>query len=84
LLPSAAAVAAEQPAFKNVLKNFVEDVNRKLTSADAAGKDLAAGRTNDVNHVVISVEEAQLSLQFLMAVRNKLLEAYTEIQRMSA
>jgi flagellar hook-basal body complex protein FliE len=32
--------------------------------------------------VITSVEEANLSMQFTLAIRNKLLDAYTEISRM--
>jgi flagellar hook-basal body complex protein FliE len=36
-----------------------------------------------VNKVVTSVEEANLALQYTMAIRTKLLEAYSEVTRMT-
>ena len=58
------------------------DVNDKINVSDQATRDLAAGKTNDLQKVVTSVEEANLALNFTMAMRSKLLEAYAEISRM--
>ncbi|HET6896246.1 MAG TPA: flagellar hook-basal body complex protein FliE [Candidatus Baltobacteraceae bacterium] len=79
-IPGGAATGA--PSFKDTVKSFLSDVNDKVTSSDQLTRDLAAGRTNDVSKVVTSVEEANLAMQFTMAIRNKLLDAYTEISRM--
>ena len=40
------------------------------------------GKTNDLNKVVTSVEEANLALQYTIALRTKLIDAYQEISRM--
>ncbi len=79
-IPGAAATGAA--SFKDTVKSFLADVNDKVTSSDQLSRDLATGRTNDVSKVVTSVEEANLAMQFTLAIRNKLLEAYTEISRM--
>ncbi|HKU66640.1 MAG TPA: flagellar hook-basal body complex protein FliE [Candidatus Baltobacteraceae bacterium] len=79
-IPGGAATGA--PSFKDTVKSFLSDVNDKVTSSDQLSRDLATGRTNDVSKVVTSVEEANLAMQFTLAIRNKLLEAYTEISRM--
>ena len=70
------------PSFKDTVKSFLADVNDKVTTSDQLSRDLATGRTNDVSKVITSVEEANLSMQFTLAIRNKLLDAYTEIARM--
>lgn len=79
-IPTDAAAGA--PSFKDTVKSFLADVNDKVTSSDQLSRDLAVGRTNDVSKVVTSVEEANLAMQFTLAIRNKLLDAYTEISRM--
>jgi flagellar hook-basal body complex protein FliE len=79
-IPDAGAAGAT--SFKDTVKSFLADVNDKVTSSDHLSRDLAAGRTNDVSKVVTSVEEANLAMQFTLAIRNKLLDAYTEISRM--
>lgn len=69
-------------SFKDTVKSFLDGVNDKVSQSDTASRDLAAGRTNDVTSVVSSVEEANLAMEFTLAIRNKLLDAYTEISRM--
>ena len=69
-------------SFKDTVKSLLSDVNEKVNQSDSLSRDLATGRTNDVTKVVTSVEEANLSMQFTLAIRNKLLDAYTEISRM--
>ena len=77
--------AGEAPAtsFKDTVKAMLADVNDKIQGSDQATRDLATGKTNDLQKVVTSVEEANLALNFTMAMRSKLLEAYSEISRMS-
>jgi flagellar hook-basal body complex protein FliE len=73
---------AAQTSFKDTVKSMLADVNDKLQASDQATRDLASGKTNDLQKVVTSVEEANLALNFATAMRSKLLEAYTEISRM--
>ena len=79
-IPGAGSAGA--PSFKDTVKSMLGDVNDKVTQSDQLSRDLATGRTNDVSKVVTSVEEANLAMQFTLAIRNKLLDAYTEISRM--
>jgi flagellar hook-basal body complex protein FliE len=73
---------AQAPSFKDTVKAMLGDVNDKVNASDQAQRDLATGKTNDLQKVVTSVEEANLALNFTMAMRSKLLEAYQEISRM--
>ena len=75
-------VGSATGSFKDTLSSFLNDVNDKQVTADQKSQDLALGKTNDLEGVVKSVEEAGLSMQFTLAIRNKLMDAYTEIQRM--
>ena len=76
------AVEPQGPSFKDTVKSLLSDVNDKINASDQATRDLADGKTNDLQKVVTSVEEANLALNFTMAMRTKLLEAYQEIARM--
>jgi flagellar hook-basal body complex protein FliE len=80
--PIPGAGEAGVTSFKDTVKHMLEDVNTKLTTSDQNIQDLSVGRTNDVEKVVTSVEEANLALQYTMAIRTKLLDAYQEISRM--
>jgi flagellar hook-basal body complex protein FliE len=47
-------------------------------------KDYASGEMTDIHQVMIAAEEANLSFQLLMEVRNRLVESYREIMRMQS
>ena len=70
------------PSFRDTVKSFLDDTNDKMSTSDQLSRDLASGKTNDLNKVVTSVEEANLAMSFTLAVRNKLMDAYTEVSRM--
>jgi len=82
--PDAAAggVTGATPSFRDTVKSFLDDTNDKMSTSDQLSRDLASGKTNDLNKVVTSVEEANLAMSFTLAVRNKLMDAYTEVSRM--
>ena len=61
---------------------MLADVNDKVNASDQATRDLADGKTNDMQKVITSVEEANLALNFTMAIRSKLLDAYTQVSQM--
>ncbi len=68
--------------FKNTLQKLLSDVNDKINTSDALSRDLATGATGDIQKVVTSVEEANLAMQYMMSIRTKLLDAYSEISRL--
>ncbi|MEO6913331.1 MAG: flagellar hook-basal body complex protein FliE [Candidatus Baltobacteraceae bacterium] len=78
-----AGVSDTATSFKDTVKGLLDDVNTKMTTSDQLSQDLATGKTNDLNKVVSSVEEANLAMNFTLAMRNKLMDAYQEIERMS-
>ena len=80
---SAVPVVGGATSFKDTVKQLLSDVNDSINTSDKNTRDLATGKTNDVNKVVTSVEEANLALQYTMAIRTKLLDAYSEVERMS-
>jgi len=79
---AAAAEGANNGSFMDSLKSALDDVNTKLNTSDQMTRDLASGKTNDLNAVTTSVEESNLALSFTMAVRTKLMSAYDEVSRM--
>lgn len=60
----------------------LQKVNDKQIHSEHLLQDLAAGKTDNIHHVMLSLEDAKLSLQLLVQVRNKLLEGYQDILRM--
>ena len=71
-----------QPGFKEMLKERLDEVNALQLEADAAVRDLVAGKTDNLHEVLVAVSEADLSFRLMMQVRNKLVDAYKEIMRM--
>jgi flagellar hook-basal body complex protein FliE len=76
------AAGAGAVSFKDTVKSMLENVNDKMVDANQMSQDLATGKSHDVDGTIKSVEEASLAFQFTMAIRNKLMDAYTEIQQM--
>ncbi len=69
-------------SFKDTVKQMLSDVNDQMVTAQQKSVDLALGKSHDLEGTVKSLEEASLAMQFTLAVRNKLLDAYKEIDQM--
>lgn len=68
--------------FKDLLMDALDNVNTLEQESAKMTEDFIAGRTDDIHSVLIAGEKASISLQFIMEVRNKVMEAYQEIMRM--
>jgi flagellar hook-basal body complex protein FliE len=66
----------------NFFGELVEKVNDLQTQADNKIRNMATGESRELHEVMIAVEKAGISFQFLTQVRNKAVEAYQEIMRM--
>lgn len=69
-------------SFSNLLTNFVGEVNAKQTAAGDAVSGLLSGKNVSLHQAMISMEEASVSFQMMVEVRNKLLDSYQELMRM--
>ncbi len=74
--------SAEGPGFAELLRNSIQEVNQLQKAADAAIQDLSTGKSESVSEVLTAVEKADLAFRALMQIRNKLLDAYDEINRL--
>ena len=68
--------------FDNLLGNFVKEVNGKQVAASDTVTGLLSGQNVPLHKAMISMEEANVSFQLMVEVRNKLLEGYQELMRM--
>jgi len=68
--------------FTDVLSSAVNSVNQTNDSAAAQVTKLLEGQGGDVNNVMIAVEKADVSFQLMMQVRNKIVSAYQDIEKM--
>ena len=69
-------------AFQNLLGNFVNEVSQKQAAAGDAVNGLLSGKNVSLHQAMISMEEASVSFQMMVEVRNKLLDSYQELMRM--
>lgn len=75
---------AQKPtsSFENWLGNQLNQVNGKFMNAEQQVQRLAVGDVENLHQVMISLEDAKLSFQLAMQIRNRVLEAYQEVLRM--
>lgn len=69
--------------FKDTLSKFVQSVNDLQSKAADAETSFLKGEITDVHQVMIAVEEASVAFELLMEIRNKLLDSYQQVVRMS-
>ncbi len=69
-------------SFADTLKDVVQDVNRQQVESGDTALKFMAGEVEHVHEAMISMQKAKTSFEFLVEVRNKLLEGYREIMRM--
>ncbi len=70
------------PSFSETLQSALSETNRLQLDAGTQLERLVAGEDVDLHEVMVSAEEASLAFDLMMEIRNKLIEAYQEIQRM--
>lgn len=73
---------SDKSKFSETLKDMIKQVNETQMVSGKATQDFIAGNDIELHEVMAKGQEAQLSFQFMMEIRNKLLEAYQDIQRM--
>jgi len=84
-LGRAQEITSGQPttdSFASMLGQMVSDVNAKQNISAQAVSALQSGQTVPLHHAVIAMEEANVSFQLMVEVRNRLLDSYQEIMRM--
>ena len=83
--PARSSRSAQQndngPSFKDTLQDQIEQVNEMQRDAKQAVEDLAAGRRDDVEGVILATQKADTAFKMLLQVRNKVMDAYEEIKQ---
>jgi flagellar hook-basal body complex protein FliE len=68
--------------FGGVLKNALQQVNQLNGGAEQQIGSLLKGGNSDMSSVMIAVEKADVAFQLMMQVRNKIVNAYQDIEKM--
>ena len=74
--------AVEQTSFRDIMMKALKEVSGLEKQADSITEDFIAGRTDSIHSVLIAAEKASISLELIVEIRNRVLDAYNEIMRM--
>ena len=68
--------------FSKILEKALDTVNQKQIDSETMTQKAVLGEVDNVHDVLLAAEEAKLSLELTVQIRNKMVEAYQEINRM--
>src|SRR2546426_12418898 len=82
MMPSPAGTPTQQPggAFGNMLKEAIQQVSDVEKGSQGELQKFLSNES-DLHSVMISLEKADLSVQVMMQVRNKIVQAYQELMK---
>jgi flagellar hook-basal body complex protein FliE len=67
--------------FGELLKKKLDEVNDNQVKAEDTTQKFIQGDESDVHKVMLDTEEAKMSLELAVQIRNKFVEAYQELNR---
>ena len=73
--------SAEAKDFGDTISDFVKAVNDSQKSAAQQATDVIQGKSQNLHQAMAMLEEAKLSFQLMVEIRNKLLESYQQLER---
>lgn len=76
-----ASVPAPAPGFGDAIARGIQQVSDSERTADAVALDVATGGPADLHELMAATSKASLSVDLLVQVRNRAVEAYQEIMR---
>ena len=74
--------AGEGSGFGDVLRNAINQISGMQANAADQVNAVMAGGNADMGKVMISVEKSDVAFQLMMQVRNKIVSAYQDIEKM--
>ncbi|MDP3685143.1 MAG: flagellar hook-basal body complex protein FliE [Ignavibacteria bacterium] len=84
LFKPAAAEKKTGIEFENVFSDFIGEVNKSQLDANQLTENFLGGNGVELHEVMIAGEKAKTSFDLLMEIRNKAIDMYKELSRMSA
>jgi flagellar hook-basal body complex protein FliE len=84
--PKTAAVslpaAVDQPKFSDMVTDLLQSVNDVQKEAAAIQQAYLAGEEVELHQMMIKAEEAGISMDLLLEIRNRLVDAYNDLMKM--
>jgi len=71
-----------ESSFGQMLNQKIDEVNSLQKDADQLTESFLEGGPVEIHQMLIAMEKADLALRETMEIRNKLIEAYKEIEKM--
>ena len=68
--------------FSEILKESLDSLNEKQVNSDNITNDFIAGKDVEVHEMILATEEAKMSLQLAIQIRNKVVDAIKELNGM--
>lgn len=68
--------------FADTIKDFLDAVNKDQKEASQSVEDVIMGKSETLADAMTKLEESNLSFQLMLEVKNKLINAYQELNRM--
>ena len=81
-LPTTNTVGAPNAEFGNMVTQGLEQLQGMTDRTDALAVQAATGDLQDIHEYMIASNRAGIATELTVAVRNKAVEAFTEIMRM--
>lgn len=69
-------------AFQSAFADAVSKVEQFQQNANASVEKFLSGEGEELHHVAIASQQAELSFQLFMQVRNKIVNAYQQVMQM--
>jgi flagellar hook-basal body complex protein FliE len=79
-----ASLPSETVSFEELLRSSIKQVNDLQLESDTMVQRLATGDVEDISEVVLASSRAEIALKMFMELRNKFVDAYQQLSRMSA
>jgi flagellar hook-basal body complex protein FliE len=80
--PATSGAADPAGGFGDLFTGMLEDLDSSQKQTDALARSAATGDLEHVEDLMVAMNETQLATQLTVAVRNRAVEAFTEIMRM--
>lgn len=68
-------------SFADMLQGKLDEVNNAQLNSDSVTESFIKGEGPDIHEVMLAGEEAKMSMELAVQIRNKFVEAYQELNR---
>lgn len=75
--------STDSGSFANILTESFQTASETDTADKASALELLTGQSDDMSGLLLDAEKAEIALNLTLQIRNKVVDAYNEIMRMS-